>query len=103
MARYLTTLQESGETADVGFGGYTQSAAPSRLRRVLLTVAAAALILMAAVAVGTFFYWQSLKGTPQYSLALIIDAARKDDQASMDKLIDTGAVVDDFMPQITAK
>jgi hypothetical protein len=103
MARFLTTLQESGGTTDVGFGGYTQPAAPSRLRRILLTVAAVVLLLMAAVAVGSFFYWQSLKGTPQYSLALIIDAARNDDQASMDKLIDTGAVVDDFMPQITAK
>ena len=54
-------------------------------------------------AVGGYFYWQNLKKTPQYSLALLIDAARKDDQKTIDSLIDTNAVVDDFMPQITDK
>ncbi len=53
--------------------------------------------------VGAYFYWQSLKKTPQYSLALIIDAARRDDQQSVDRLIDINAVVDDFLPQITTK
>ncbi len=52
---------------------------------------------------GAYFYWQSLKKTPQYSLALLIDAARRDDQESVDRLIDIDAVVDDFLPQITAK
>jgi len=53
--------------------------------------------------VGGFFYWQSLKKTPQYSLALLVDAARRDDQKTVDQLVDTDAVVDDFMPQITGK
>lgn len=54
-------------------------------------------------AIGGYFYWQSLKKTPQYSLALIVDAARRDDQKMVDELIDTDAAVDDFMPQITSK
>lgn len=54
-------------------------------------------------AVGGYFYWRSLKTTPQYSLALLVDAARRDDQAAVDKLVNTDAVVDDFMPQITDK
>ena len=54
-------------------------------------------------ATGGYFYWRNLKTTPQYSLALLIDAARRDDQTAVDKLVDTDAVVDDFMPQITAK
>src|SRR5829696_6159945 len=103
MARFITTLQENNDTADAGFGGYAEAAAPSRFRRVLLTVAAAALVIIVAVSVGSYLYWQSFKDTPQYSLALIIDAARKDDQASIDKLVDTSAVVDDFIPQVTSK
>jgi hypothetical protein len=55
------------------------------------------------VAIGGYFYCQILKKTPQYSLALIIDAARRDEQKAIDELIDTDATVDDFMPQITAK
>lgn len=54
-------------------------------------------------AVGGYFYWQKLKKTPQYSLALLVDAARRDDQKAIDELVNTDAVVDDFMPQITDK
>jgi hypothetical protein len=54
-------------------------------------------------AVSGYFYWQSLKKTPQYSLALLVDAARRGDQKTVDELVDADAVVDDFMPQITGK
>lgn len=53
--------------------------------------------------VSAFVYYQSLKQTPQYSLALLIDAARRDDKAELDARIDVGAVVDDFMPQVSGK
>lgn len=53
--------------------------------------------------IGGFFYWQNLKKTPQYSLALLVEAARNDDSEQIEKLVDTNAVVDDFMPQITSK
>lgn len=54
-------------------------------------------------AVGGYFFWRDLKTKPQYSLALLVNAARRGDQAAVDKLVDTDAVVDDFMPQITDK
>ena len=38
--------------------------------------------------------------TPQYSLALLVDAAKRDDTDAIAKLVDTDAVVDDFMAQI---
>jgi hypothetical protein len=49
------------------------------------------------------FYYQSLKKTPQYSLALLVDAAKRDDKAEIDGLVDINSVVDDFMPQVTDK
>jgi len=52
---------------------------------------------------GGYLYLRSFKTTPQYSLALLVDAARRDDQAAIDELIDTDAIVEDFMPQITDK
>lgn len=54
-------------------------------------------------AIAGYFYWRNLKTTPQYSLALLVDAARRDDQAAIDGLVNTDQVVDDFMPQITDK
>ena len=53
--------------------------------------------------VGGYLYWQSVKGTPAYSLALLVDAARRDDKKQMEQLVDTEAVVDSFVPQITDK
>jgi len=47
-----------------------------------------------------FIYWRSMKQTPQYSLALLVDAARRDDKATIGNLVEIDNVVDDFMPQI---
>ncbi len=61
------------------------------------------LSILAVVGLGCFLYYQSLKDTPQYSLALLVDAAKRDDKPEIDKLVDVDAVVDDFVPQITDK
>jgi hypothetical protein len=63
-----------------------------------------ALIMVASViviaGVSVFVYYKQLKKTPQYSLALLIDAARRDDKDGFNQLIDTDAVVDDFVRQV---
>ena len=69
-------------------------------------LAIAGLIVLSVLVVpgvGGFLYYQSLKNTPQYSLALLVDAAKRDDQQTINQLIDIDAVVDDFMPQIMTK
>ena len=40
------------------------------------------------------------RSTPQYSLALLIDAARRDDKQQVGTLVDTDKVVDGFVPEI---
>ena len=61
------------------------------------------LVLVLVAGVGAFFYYQSLKSTPQYSLALLVDAAKRDDRSEIATLVNIDAVVDDFVPQITNK
>lgn len=60
-------------------------------------------ILVLLGGTGAYLYWQSFKNTPQYSLALLVDSAKRDDQAAVNELINVDAVVDDFLPQITGK
>ncbi|MEP6847821.1 MAG: hypothetical protein ABI999_03120 [Acidobacteriota bacterium] len=72
-------------------------------RRAALITAGSVLFLALVCLVAGYFYWQSLKSTPQYSLALIVDASRRNDQKTTNDLVDIDAVVDDFVPQITAK
>lgn len=61
------------------------------------------LSVLVAAAIGFLIYYQGLKSTPQYSLALLVDAAKRDDKPDIDSLIDIGAVVEDFVPQVTGK
>ncbi|HEY8560425.1 MAG TPA: DUF2939 domain-containing protein [Pyrinomonadaceae bacterium] len=61
-----------------------------------------ALLFLVTATVG-YFYWQSVKLSPEYSLALLVDAARRGDQKAIDELVDTDAVVESFLPQVTDK
>jgi hypothetical protein len=75
----------------------------STLRRLLKITALVLVLAIIAGAIGGFFYWRHIKTTPQYSLALLIDASRAGNQAEVNELVDTDRVVDSFMPQITSK
>jgi len=93
----------SAQTEALGLGGYTEPKRPSRSIKIILTTVGILLSLIVAGIVGGYLYWQSFKDTPQYSLALLVDAARRDDQAQVDEFVAINSVVDEFMPQITGK
>jgi len=76
---------------------------PSVFLKILKIFGVLFLLFLIAGAVGGYFYLRNLKTTPQYSLALLVDAARRDDQSAINKLVNTDQVVDDFVPQITDK
>ena len=92
----------SGEL-NVALGGYVEPAGRSRAKKVLLWLGGITAAITIIAAVAFYFYWQSMKFTPQYSLALVVDAAKSDDQATLHELVDINAVVDDFLPQVTGK
>ena len=91
------------DNVTVGLGGYTEPAKRSKAKTVVLWAVGALAALSLISAIAFYFYWQSMKSTPQYSLALIVDAAKRDDQKTVNDLVDIDAVVDDFLPQITSK
>jgi hypothetical protein len=72
-------------------------------RTIFKTVLITLLAILALGGVGGYFYWQNYKKTPAYSLALAVDAARRDDKAALERLVDTDKIVDAFVPQITDK
>ena len=76
---------------------------PSRVLRLLKIAGIVLLVALIIGGIGSYLYWQSVKKTPSYSLAMLVDAARRDDQPQVEQYIDTEAVVDNFMPQVTAK
>ena len=98
------TQEKITENATIpAFGEYRKPEKKRRFGKFLKITGVALIVILIVGAIGGFFYWRHLKTTPQYSLALLIDAARRDDQAAIDELVDVDAVVDDFLPQVTEK
>jgi hypothetical protein len=52
---------------------------------------------------GGYFYWQSIKRSPHYSLALLVEASKADDAEKIKSFVDSDALVDNFVPQVTDK
>lgn len=73
------------------------------IAKVLLAALCLGLVIAAAAAVGGYVYWRSLAASPQYSLALMIDAAREGDDGRVNEFVDFDSVVEDFVPQVTEK
>lgn len=111
MSRILVDLEKQPETAASTLKkqyvsepeDYQKPKRSGNFAKILKILGVLLVAILLISAIGGYLYWQSLKATPQYSLALLVDAARRDDQKAIDELVDTNAIVDDFMPQITDK
>ena len=66
----------------------------------LIALLVLGLIVFGVIGIAGYFYWESYKTKPGYSLALLIDAAARDDQATVDSLFDTNKIVDDYTAQV---
>lgn len=64
-----------------------------------LVVAGIVLVLL----VGGYAWWQSYKKSPAYSLALLVDAAQRDDMQAVESLIDADQIAQGFIPQVIEK
>lgn len=73
----------------------------SRGARILLIVLLVIAALLLGLAIGFFIWWRSYKTGPAYSLALLVDAAQRNDAAGIDEVLDTNRIVQNFAPQVT--
>jgi hypothetical protein len=56
--------------------------------------------ILLLVIIGCVIFWQIYKTRPAYSLALLVDAAQRNDTAAFDQVVDTGQVIGSFAPQV---
>lgn len=104
MSKIVVDLEDkTSETNSPNFGEYQKPKSPSMIGKALKIVTGFLVVCLIVGAIGGFFYWRHLKTTPQYSLALLVEAARNDNQKAIDEVVDVDAVVDDFVPQIIDK
>lgn len=70
------------------------------LSRVLLFIAIILLVVVGGVAAGGYFWWRHYQTTPAYSLALLVDAAQRNDSATVDGILDSDQIAADFIQQV---
>jgi len=108
MSRFTVNLDSSKQEAEKPitapqFGDYQQPKKRSIFVKVLGVLGILLVFILLVGGIGSYFYWQSVKKTPAYSLALLVDAARRDDKNQVEQIVDTETVVNNFLPQITDK
>ena len=85
-----------------GSRGYAQPQKKSRgWLKILLVFFLLIALGVVAVGVGGFFWWRNYQTKPAYSLALIIDAAQRDDMESFKKQIDDDAIARNLIAEVS--
>jgi hypothetical protein len=74
-----------------------------RWPRFLAVLAVFVIAVIALAAVGGFFWWRQYQSTPVYSLALLVDAAERDDKEQLAKLIDDDQIATNLISQVSQK
>jgi uncharacterized iron-regulated membrane protein len=74
-----------------------------RWPRLLAILGLVVLVLVVVVAVAGFFSWRYYQSTPTYTLALMIDAAQRNDVAEFEKQIDDEAIAKNMAAAISQK
>ena len=74
-----------------------------RWPRVLGILALLVLIVVVVAAVGGFLWWRHYQSTPTYTLALIFDAAQRNDLAEFQKRIDDDEIAKNMAASVSQK
>jgi Protein of unknown function (DUF2939) len=78
---------------------------PKRRRwlRILGVLAILFVVFIVVIAVAGFFSWRRFQASPEYSLALLIDAAQRNDQQQLAKLIDEDEIAKNMVANVNQK
>lgn len=63
------------------------------------------MVVLVAVlaAVGGYLWWRHYRTTPAYSLALLVDAAQRNDVTMVDEIVDIDKIIDGLSSEVTQK
>ncbi len=73
------------------------------LGRVLLLIGIILLIVVGGLGAGGYFWWRHYQSGPAYSLALLADAAQRQETATVDGILDTEKITADFVVQVRSR
>lgn len=82
------------------------AARPQRRRRwpkVLAVLAICLLVFVGVIAIAGFFAWRHFQSSPEYSLALLVDAAQRNDTNALAQRIDEDEIAKNMMTSVSQK
>lgn len=86
-------------------GGFRRSrgARSGRAGRIPAIIGVVLFLLLIGVGVGAFLWWQNLKSKPAYTLALLVDAAQRDDRQELDRILDLDKISESFVSDVRSR
>jgi len=74
-----------------------------RVGRFLSLTALIIVGVLLVLLVSAYAWWRGFERSPAYSLALLVDAAQRDDKQAVESLIDSDQIAQGFIPQVVEK
>lgn len=96
MGRIVVNFEPSGKPR-------AQKRKSRRWARILLVLTIIVVAIVGLAAVSGFFWWRHYQSTPAYSLALLVDAAERNDKEQLAKLIDDNQIAMNMISQVSEK
>jgi len=76
---------------------------PRRWLRIVAILFGLLLVVIIAAAAGGYFWWRHYQTTPEYTLALIVDAAQRNDLVDFQKRIDDEEIAKNMLAAVSEK
>jgi hypothetical protein len=80
--------------------GLSGKRARGGLGKALIIIVVVLALIAGGIAGGGYFWWRRYQRTPAYSLAILADASQRDDQATVDGVMDIDKVTDNLVAQV---
>lgn len=74
-----------------------------RVKRYLSVTALIIIGVLLVLLVSSYVWWRGFERSPAYSLALLVDAAQRDDKQAVESMINADTIADGFIPQVVEK
>lgn len=100
MGKRIVINLDAGESAPRAPGGVKKR---RRWPKILAILALLVLVFVIVAAAGGFLWWRHYQTTPAYSLALLIDAVRRNDAPELQRRIDDEEIAKNMIANVSRK